>query len=388
MDIELGIQNVARTVTFSTEQSADEVNAGLHYKGLVGNDTLESLGDLGDKTFSSWNLGNLEYALFMPDLFPLKTLVPTALTGAFEGDGVELDNYEIETTAVAHISMCAAQMPIAKDVEYNGVAQLGIMEADGTAFNFNGSSRTQPTPWNDFTNGVLNGLQTKSFVDTGEYSVTLSPSEVWTYPDGYWSDGASANKTLSFVIKPAELSVKADDLIVREGDTPSFDLAYSGFKGSDNASNSKDFVEPKVEIYDGDQLASVNDLKAGKNYTVRLSGGSALNYAFKYEESTLTVVSRDCAAMPKVVSGLVYNGEEQTGVMSGSGYTLEGETAKDAGTYTATAILDKDCERWADGDTSRIKTLEYSIDKAKLTATYVPEVVLYDDIVNGSYFPG
>lgn len=367
--------------------SADEVNAGLHYKGLVGNDTLESLGDLGDKTFSSWNLGNLEYGLFMPDLFPLKTLVPTALTGAFEGDGVELDNYEIETTAVAHISMCAAQMPIAKDVEYNGAAQLGIMEADGTAFNFSGSSRTQPTPWNDFTNGVLNGLQTRSFVDAGEYSVTLSPSEVWTYPDGYWSDGTSANKTLSFVIKPAELSVKADDLIVREGDTPSFDLTYSGFKGSDNASNSKDFVEPKVEIYDGDQLASVNDLKAGKNYTVRLSGGSALNYAFKYEESTLTVVSRDCAAMPKVVSGLVYNGEDQTGVTSGSGYTLEGETAKDAGTYTATAILDKDCERWADGDTSRIKTLEYRIDKAKLTATYVPEVVLYDDIFNGSYFP-
>ena len=26
MDIELGIQNVARTVTFSTEQSADEVD--------------------------------------------------------------------------------------------------------------------------------------------------------------------------------------------------------------------------------------------------------------------------------------------------------------------------------------------------------------------------
>lgn len=27
MDIELGIRNVARTVTFSTDQSADEVNA-------------------------------------------------------------------------------------------------------------------------------------------------------------------------------------------------------------------------------------------------------------------------------------------------------------------------------------------------------------------------
>ena len=32
MDIELGIQNVARTVTFSTEQSADEVNNG-HRRG-------------------------------------------------------------------------------------------------------------------------------------------------------------------------------------------------------------------------------------------------------------------------------------------------------------------------------------------------------------------
>ena len=29
MDIELGIHNVARTVTFSTEQSADEVNAAI-----------------------------------------------------------------------------------------------------------------------------------------------------------------------------------------------------------------------------------------------------------------------------------------------------------------------------------------------------------------------
>lgn len=29
MDIELGIQNVARTVTFSTEQSADEVNTTI-----------------------------------------------------------------------------------------------------------------------------------------------------------------------------------------------------------------------------------------------------------------------------------------------------------------------------------------------------------------------
>lgn len=367
--------------------SADEVNSKLQYTGLVGDDTIESLGISGGSTFSSWNLGDLEYAIWMPDVFPLKTLVPRALSGNFEGKDASFKNYEITTSATAHISLSAAQMPVAKNLEYNGSAQLGITETDGTAFSFSGTNRTNPTMWNDFTAGALNGLQTKSFVDVGEYSVTLSPSETWPYPDGYWNDGTSDSRTITFKITPAELSVKAEDLIIREGDTPSFDLTYSGFKGSDNTSNSKEFVAPKAEIYDGDQIVDVEDLKAGKDYTVRLSGGSASNYTFKYEESTLKVVSRDCAAMPKVVTGLVYNGEEQTGVTSGSGYTLDGETAKDAGTYTATATLDKGCDKWADGDASRTKTFEYSIAKATLTASYVPEVVLYDDIVDGSYFP-
>ena len=44
MDIELGIQNVARTVTFSTEQSADEVNAAIADAVENGKKTLVGIG--------------------------------------------------------------------------------------------------------------------------------------------------------------------------------------------------------------------------------------------------------------------------------------------------------------------------------------------------------
>ena len=51
MDIELGIQNVARTVTFSTEQSADEVNnviavvpAGSLGYAIIGSETKHAVG--------------------------------------------------------------------------------------------------------------------------------------------------------------------------------------------------------------------------------------------------------------------------------------------------------------------------------------------------------
>ncbi|MBW3091744.1 DUF3107 domain-containing protein [Bifidobacterium sp. 82T10] len=46
MDIELGIRNVARTVTFSTEQTADEVNAVIG-KAVAEHQTIELTDDKG-----------------------------------------------------------------------------------------------------------------------------------------------------------------------------------------------------------------------------------------------------------------------------------------------------------------------------------------------------
>ena len=71
-------------------------------------------------------------------------------------------------------------------------------------------------------------------------------------------------------------------------------------------------------------------------------------------------------ALPTAVSGLVYNGETQTGVAlpEGAHYTLRNNTAKNAGDYTATASLtDKKNYAWPDG-TSEDKQIDWSIAKA------------------------
>lgn len=53
---------------------------------------------------------------------------------------------------------------------------------------------------------------------------------------------------------------------------------------------------------------------------------------------------------PTAEEGLVYNGEDQTGVKEGTGYTLADNTAKEAGEYIAVATLVKGYV-WSDGTT-------------------------------------
>ncbi len=174
--------------------SADAVNAGFEYDGFVGDDTAETVDGLQTQTFVSWNLGNLQYAQMMPAVFPLASCVPTALKGNMSGENADTANYDVKTEAIAHVAMSEDQEPEAFDVVYNGQHQLGLRQADGNAWAFSSadSPYQNPTPWNDFSEGVLyNGLQVKSFVDVGTYTVELSPSETWLYADGYWPDGTN-----------------------------------------------------------------------------------------------------------------------------------------------------------------------------------------------------
>ena len=78
----------------------------------------------------------------------------------------------------------------------------------------------------------------------------------------------------------------------------------------------------------------------------------------------LQVVKREPTkiAAPQAVSGLIYNGTTQTGVLTGEGYELTDNTATDAGSYTARATLE-DGYAWSDGDTSNTKEISWSIAK-------------------------
>ncbi|MBQ6338655.1 MAG: InlB B-repeat-containing protein, partial [Kiritimatiellae bacterium] len=103
-------------------------------------------------------------------------------------------------------------------------------------------------------------------------------------------------------------------------------------------------------------------------------------------ESAATAVD-----VPTAVSGLVYDGTEKTGVEAGTGYTLSGNTATAAGSYTATATLEEGYV-WSD-DSSDAKEISWSIGKASLTATAenksvvrgatVQYAIAYSGFVNG-----
>ena len=66
--------------------------------------------------------------------------------------------------------------------------------------------------------------------------------------------------------------------------------------------------------------------------------------------------------VPTAVAGLVYDGSLKTGVEFGEGYVLFGNTAINAGDYTATATPLPGCE-WSDGTTEQ-KFIDWSIAKA------------------------
>ena len=67
-------------------------------------------------------------------------------------------------------------------------------------------------------------------------------------------------------------------------------------------------------------------------------------------------------SVPSAVTGLVYNGQPKTGVPTGTGYTITGNTATNAGNYTATCSLQSGY-RWTGAEIGN-KTVSWSIAQA------------------------
>ena len=81
-------------------------------------------------------------------------------------------------------------------------------------------------------------------------------------------------------------------------------------------------------------------------------------------------------AAPVAITGLKYNGTEQTGVAESVYYTLTGNKATTAGKHEATATL-KDSEyKWSDG-TDAAKTIEWGIEKADIVKVTVNKLNAY-----------
>ena len=101
------------------------------------------------------------------------------------------------------------------------------------------------------------------------------------------------------------------------------------------------------------------------------------------QEPQLTAVD-----VPVAQVGLVYTGSELTGVVSATGYTLAGNTATDAGEYTATATL-AEGYKWSDGTTGN-KEISWSIAKATNEWTTEPKIepAIWTEGSAGTYTAG
>ncbi len=140
------------------------------------------------------------------------------------------------------------------------------------------------------------------------------------------------------------------------GDVPGYEEFFTnGGVATLTATPEAGYVLATVTVTDQDSASiSVNGTGNTRTFTMPSN-----------KDATVSATFLLSATIPVAVTGLVYNGNVQTGVAAGMGYTLTGNTATDAGDFTATATLQTGY-LWSDG-TSEPRMISWSIAKRPLT---------------------
>ena len=194
---------------------------------------------------------------------------------------------------------------------------------------------------------LYNGSSTPP-TDAGTYQVSISGSG----DDCYRSFTALRDENWIFTISPASVTPPAAVT----------GLVYNG-------ETQTGVVLPENALF----TLTGNTAKNAGEYTATASLLSKQNYVWadgtSDDKQIAWSIARASVTPPAAVTGLVYNGETQTGVVlpENALFTLTGNTAKNAGEYTATAsLVSKQNYVWADG-TSDDKQIAWSIAKAVLS---------------------
>ena len=210
---------------------------------------------------------------------------------------------------------------------YNGETQTGVVLPENALFTLTGNTAK----------------------NAGEYTATASLLSKRNY---VWSDGTSDDKKIAWSIARASVTPP----------TAVTGLVYNG-------ETQTGVVLPENALF----TLTGNTAKNAGEYTATASLLSKRNYVWSDgtsdDKKIAWSIARASVTPPTAVTGLVYNGETQTGVVlpENALFTLTGNTAKNAGEYTATAsLLSKQNYVWADG-TSDDKQIAWSIAKAVLS---------------------
>ncbi len=234
-----------------------------------------------------------------------------------------------------------------------------------------------PSEMDNFTD-----LLPKEMLNAGLYDITI-PANNTADENTYWADGTPANqsKILKLRVYKNALSATYNGETIHVGETPKLEIKTSGW--SDNLKNDAN-SQPT--------LKAPSELKVGK-YELTPDCPELENYYWVVKSGTLTVLPQGAndtdqlAEIPTAITGLTYNGSEQTGVADpdeNAGYTITGNKGTDAKTYTAVASL-KDGYWWMDG-TREDKTITWTIEANKEPDS--PVVKVYENITANLSVPG
>ena len=163
---------------------------------------------------------------------------------------------------------------------------ITIPAADATVFTYNGTEQTYALA-EDGAYTITGNKQTNAN-ETG-YSVTAALKDT---ANTKWADGTTANKTYTFVIGKAVITVKAKDQTAYVGDkAPALgedSCTVSGLVGEEKLT-----TQPTVKYVGADGKEITPDMT--KTGEVKILAGGAVasdNYTIRYEDGKLTVSTR------------------------------------------------------------------------------------------------
>ena len=163
---------------------------------------------------------------------------------------------------------------------------ITIPTADATVFTYNGTEQTYALA-EDGAYTITGNKQTNAN-ETG-YSVTVALKDT---VNTQWADGTTANKTYTFVIGKAVITVKAKDQTAYVGDkAPTLgedSCTVSGLVGEEKLT-----TQPTVKYVGADGSEITPDMTKTGEVKI-LAGGAAAsdNYTIRYEDGKLTITTR------------------------------------------------------------------------------------------------
>ena len=163
---------------------------------------------------------------------------------------------------------------------------IAIPTADATVFTYNGTEQTYALA-EDGAYTITGNKQTNAN-ETG-YSATVALKDT---ANTQWADGTTANKTYTFVIGKAVITVKAKDQTAYVGDkAPTLgadSCTVSGLVGEEKLT-----TQPTVKYVGADGSEIAPDMTKTGEVKILASGAAASdNYTIRYEDGKLTVSTR------------------------------------------------------------------------------------------------